>query len=73
MSVRVKLALSYLLIITIFTSLTAYIVYTERTVIQQMDALDTEFERTADQSEALDATFYCLPCRSPVWRSMNCC
>ena len=60
MSVRVKLALSYLVIIIIFTGLAAYIVYAERTVIQQMDALDTEFEEAADQAEALDATFHLL-------------
>lgn len=60
MSVRVKLALSYLGIIIIFTGLAAYIVYAGRTVIQQMDALDTEFEQAAAQAHALDVTFHLL-------------
>ena len=60
MSVRIKLALSYLSIIVLFAGLAAYIVYTERTVIRQMGSLDADFEQTAVQSQQLDATFHLL-------------
>ncbi|MDQ4078415.1 MAG: HAMP domain-containing protein [Chloroflexota bacterium] len=56
MSVRTKLALSYLAIVIIFVSLGAYVTYSERFLASRMAALDERFEMTAEQGEVLDAT-----------------
>jgi hypothetical protein len=56
MSVRLKIALSYLALILIFIGLGVYVIYSERFIAQQMNLLDEQFEQTALGSTELDQT-----------------
>ncbi|MCB0211816.1 MAG: HAMP domain-containing protein [Anaerolineae bacterium] len=54
MSVRLKIVLSYLILILIFIGLGTYIIYSERYIAAQMALLDKQFDQTALGGTELD-------------------
>ncbi|HEX9921181.1 MAG TPA: HAMP domain-containing protein [Anaerolineae bacterium] len=60
MSIRLKIALSYLALILIFVGLGVYVIYSERFIAAQLDRLDEQFEQTALGRTELDQTAHLL-------------
>ena len=54
MSVRLKIVLSYLILILIFIGLGTYVIYSERHIATQMALLDKQFDQTALGGTELD-------------------
>lgn len=56
MSIRLKIALSYLALILIFISLGVYVIYSERFIAARLNLLDEQFEQSGLASLEMDQT-----------------